>query len=97
MIGAIIGDIVGSRFEFVEENGVRGKDFAFFTKNCRVTDDSMMTLAIAKALFLCKGNYFFSTTQINVFSGYFVEFKLFSFFFFYLLKSFSESILFFCF
>ena len=57
MIGAIIGDIVGSRFEFVEEDGIRGKDFAFFTKSCRVTDDSMMTLAIAKALFLCKGDY----------------------------------------
>ena len=29
MIGAIIGDIVGSRFEFVED-GYRGKDFTLF-------------------------------------------------------------------
>ena len=29
MLGAIIGDIVGSRFEFVED-GYRGKDFALF-------------------------------------------------------------------
>lgn len=30
MLGAIIGDIVGSRFEFVEDDN-RGKDFALFT------------------------------------------------------------------
>lgn len=55
MIGAIIGDIVGSRFEFVED-GFRGKDFALFTLSCRPTDDSFMTLAVAKALFLAKGD-----------------------------------------
>lgn len=59
MLGAIIGDIVGSRFEFVEESGVRGKDFAFFTPSCKPTDDSFMTLAVAKALLLCKGDYSF--------------------------------------
>ncbi|WP_428912518.1 ADP-ribosylglycohydrolase family protein [Niallia sp. Krafla_26] len=47
MIGAIIGDIVGSRFEF---NNHRSKEFELFTAECRVTDDSIMTLAIAKAL-----------------------------------------------
>ena len=47
MIGAIIGDIVGSRFEF---NNYRSKEFELFTKECRVTDDSIMTLAVAKAL-----------------------------------------------
>lgn len=46
MLGAIIGDIVGSRFEFVEDDN-RGKDFALFTSNCRPTDDSFMTLAVA--------------------------------------------------
>lgn len=56
MIGAIIGDIVGSRFEFVED-GNRGKDFALFASGCRFTDDSLMTLAVAKALLLSKGNY----------------------------------------
>jgi type I restriction enzyme M protein len=49
MIGAIIGDIVGSRFEFVEDEK-RPKTFALFTPNCRATDDSFMTLAVAKAL-----------------------------------------------
>lgn len=55
MLGAIIGDIVGSRFEFVE-NDNRGKDFAFFSPACFVTDDSYMTLAVAEALLLTSGN-----------------------------------------
>ena len=55
MLGAIIGDIVGSRFEFVEDDN-RSKNFALFTSNCRPTDDSFMTLAVAKALLLSKGD-----------------------------------------
>ncbi|PKM57650.1 MAG: ADP-ribosylglycohydrolase [Firmicutes bacterium HGW-Firmicutes-3] len=47
MIGAIIGDIVGSRFEF---NNHRSTEFELFTKDCFVTDDSIMTLAVAKAI-----------------------------------------------
>lgn len=47
MIGAIIGDIAGSRFEF---NNYRKKDFELFTDTCETTDDSIMTLAIAKAI-----------------------------------------------
>lgn len=47
MIGAIIGDIVGSRFEF---NNHRSKEFELFTDECKVTDDSIMTIAVAKAI-----------------------------------------------
>jgi len=47
MLGAIIGDIVGSRFEF---HNHRSKDFALFAPGCRVTDDSIMTLAVAQAI-----------------------------------------------
>ena len=47
MIGALIGDIVGSRFEF---NNHKSKEFELFTEDCRVTDDSIMTLAVAKAI-----------------------------------------------
>lgn len=47
MIGAIIGDIVGSRFEF---NNYKNKDFELFTDECFVTDDSIMTLAVARAI-----------------------------------------------
>lgn len=47
MIGANIGDIVESRFEF---NNYKNKEFELFTEDCCVTDDSIMTLAIAKTL-----------------------------------------------
>ena len=54
MLGAIIGDIVGSRFEF---NNHRSKDFDLFDINCFVTDDSIMTLAIAEAILACEGDW----------------------------------------
>ena len=47
MLGAIIGDICGSRYEWAN---IRSKQFQLFKWQCRVTDDSVMTLAIAKAL-----------------------------------------------
>lgn len=51
MLGAIIGDIVGSRFQFLD---YKSKKFEFFEAHCVPTDDSFMTLAVAKALLLCK-------------------------------------------
>ena len=51
MLGAVIGDIVGSRFEF---NNNRNKDFELFHKDCVFTDDSVMTIAIANALMVCE-------------------------------------------
>lgn len=53
MIGAIVGDIVGSRFEFANH---KSKDFEFFHPNCRVTDDSVMTLAVGDALRAYRAN-----------------------------------------
>ena len=47
MLGAITGDVVGSRFEF---NNHRDKNFELFTEDCFATDDSIMTLAVAKAI-----------------------------------------------
>ena len=47
MLGAIIGDIVGSCFEW---NNNRSKEFDFLTYKCFATDDSIMSLAIAKAI-----------------------------------------------
>ncbi len=47
MTGAIIGDIVGSRFEWAN---CKSKDFELFTRKCSFTDDSAMTLAVAKAI-----------------------------------------------
>ena len=54
MLGAIIGDIVGSRFE---RHNHKSKDFELFTDQCRFTDDTAMTVAIAKALLECNGDY----------------------------------------
>ena len=48
MYGAILGDIIGSRFEF--DRGGKTKEFAFFTRESRFTDDSVMTIAVAEAL-----------------------------------------------
>ena len=47
MLGAIIGDIVGSRFEW---HNIKTKQFDFLTHSCFFTDDSVMSLAIAKAI-----------------------------------------------
>ena len=48
MYGAILGDIIGSPFEF--DRGNKSKDFDLFTRGCRFTDDSVMTIAVAEAL-----------------------------------------------
>lgn len=47
MIGAIIGDIVGSRFEW---HNHRSKDFELLHHECFFTDDSIMSLALCDAL-----------------------------------------------
>lgn len=54
MLGAIIGDIVGSRFEW---HNIKTKDFKLFNERCEPTDDSIMSLAIAKSIVECNGNY----------------------------------------
>lgn len=66
MIGAIIGDIVGSRFEFhpiktkqfdLFQEGSERKTLANYINCSRFTDDTVMTLAVCKTLIDCKGNY----------------------------------------
>ena len=47
--GAIIGDIVGSRFEN-DKNHTYSKNFAFFDPRCRYTDDTVLTVAVANAM-----------------------------------------------
>lgn len=48
MYGAILGDIIGSPFEF--DRGDKTKEFELFTEGCGFTDDTVMTIAIGKAL-----------------------------------------------
>ena len=42
MYGAILGDIIGSPFEF--DRGDKTKNFDLFSEGCGFTDDSVMTI-----------------------------------------------------
>ena len=54
MYGAILGDIVGSPYEF-DCNNYKAKDFPLFSHHSGFTDDTVMTLAVAKALLSTRG------------------------------------------
>ena len=54
MLGAIVGDIVGSRFELYR---LQSKDFEWFASSSRFTDDTVLTLALCQAFLDCKGDY----------------------------------------
>lgn len=54
MTGAIIGDIAGSRFEY---HNIHIKDFMLFAPGCHITDDSILTMAVAKALVTSKEDF----------------------------------------
>lgn len=47
MYGALLGDIIGSPFEF--DMGNKSKEFPLFSKNSTFTDDSVMTIAVGNA------------------------------------------------
>jgi ADP-ribosylglycohydrolase len=53
MLGAIVGDIVGSIYEF---NNLRSKNFLLFGGACDFTDDTVLTVAVADCL-MHQGNY----------------------------------------
>jgi hypothetical protein len=46
MLGAVIGDISGSIYEFKNH---RSKDFPFFGEGANFTDDTVLTVAVADA------------------------------------------------
>ena len=52
MLGAIIGDIVGSIYEF---DNIKTKEFPFFEDRMEYTDDSILTIATAD--WLIHGGY----------------------------------------
>ena len=60
MLGAIIGDIVGSRFEF---NNIKTKKFYLFDKKCSVTDDSVMSVSVAE---MCLNGYVPNNTEMII-------------------------------
>lgn len=47
MMGAIVGDIVGSVYEW---HNIKTKDFPLFREACFFTDDTVMTCAVAQAV-----------------------------------------------
>ena len=55
MYGAIIGDIVGSVYEF---NNIKTKEFPLFSEGSTFTDDTIMTVAVARALLKAKNERF---------------------------------------
>lgn len=53
MYGAILGDIIGSPYEF-DANNIKTKEFPLFRFDSQFTDDSVMTIAVADALLRIK-------------------------------------------
>ena len=51
MYGAILGDMIGSPYEF--GGSMKRKDFPLFVRASRFTDDTVMTVAVADALLDC--------------------------------------------
>lgn len=54
ILGAVFGDIVGSRFQLFP---IKTKDFKLITKESHFTDDTIMTLAIEKAVKEAKDDF----------------------------------------
>ena len=54
MLGAILGDIVGSPYEF-DRNNYKHKDFPLLSEKSHFTDDTVMTAAVARGLIAGKG------------------------------------------
>ena len=55
MLGAILGDIIGSPYEF-DHNNTKTMDFPLFCGRSGFTDDTVMTLAVAKGMILGFGD-----------------------------------------
>ncbi len=74
MLGAIIGDMYGSIYEF---NNVKDKRLVYFTQYSYPTDDSVMTMAVAQALTDYSGNddefYELCVTQMNAYGKRFPD------------------------
>jgi len=60
MLGAIAGDIIGSVYE---RHPIKTKEFPLFDPHCRFTDDSVMTVAVAKAIL---GGEAYQTTILDL-------------------------------
>lgn len=67
MLGAIAGDIIGSVYEV---NNIKTKDFPLFGSECRFTDDTVLTVAVADAILNAESPVH-SNTYIDNFKYYY--------------------------
>ena len=58
MLGAVIGDIIGSSYEF---NSTKKIDFPLFSDKSGFTDDTVLTMAVASCLL--EGKKYVSTLK----------------------------------
>lgn len=70
MFGAFIGDIVGSKYEF---NNIKTKNFPLFSPDCDFTDDTIMTVAVAKAILLSRREQFETNEKGKSFQAFLVK------------------------
>ncbi|MBE9005317.1 ADP-ribosylglycohydrolase family protein [Fortiea sp. LEGE XX443] len=70
MLGAIAGDIIGSVYEV---NNIKTKDFPLFNRQCRFTDDTVLTVAVAEII-LDAGELLHSSQYIEQFKSYFCRY-----------------------
>lgn len=70
MYGAFIGDIIGSKYEF---HNIKTKHFSLFSKGCDYTDDTIMTVAVAKAILLSRAEQFEKKGKGKGFQEFLVE------------------------
>lgn len=64
MYGAILGDIIGSPYEF--RHCIKTKNFPLFCERSRFTDDTVMTVAVASALLKAGKNVELNIIRANV-------------------------------
>lgn len=67
MIGTIVGDIAGSRFE---RHNHKSKEFELFTPLCTFTDDTVMSLALCDALLRTAGGVRLADTAAAAMQAY---------------------------
>ena len=70
MYGAMIGDIVGSKYEF---QNIKKKEFPLFSSRCDYTDDTIMTVAVAKAILLSRHEQFEKNENGKGFREFLIE------------------------
>lgn len=70
MFGAFIGDIVGSKYEF---SNIKTKQFPLFSQGCDYTDDTIMTVAVAKAIMLSRQEQYEKSEMGKGFQQFLIE------------------------